>query len=137
MATGFVQRFKGKIKAHLAYITLLNVTSWLTTPITTTLTAVGSNRATSLALTAQSNIITSAAASTGVTLPSVATVGIGGWVDIFNAGANAIQVYGAGSDTIDTVAGATGVVLTNAKRCRYFAEAAATWRSAQWGVISA
>jgi len=101
------------------------------------LTAVGNNRATSLALVSQLNFISSAAASTGVTLPSAATVGIGGHVDIFHAGANAITVYGAGSDTIDGAAAATGVALTNAKRCRYYVSAAATWISAQFGVVSA
>ena len=101
------------------------------------LTAVGTNRATSLALVAQVNNITSAAASTGVTLPTVASVGIGAVVIIFNGGASAITVYGAGSDTIDAVAATTGVPLTNAKRCAYYAVAAATWVSAQLGVVSA
>lgn len=101
------------------------------------LTAVGNNRATSLALVAQVNNITTATASTGVTLPAVATVGIGAMVVIFNGGASAIQVYGAGSDTIDAAAATTGVALTNAKRCAYYAVAAATWVSAQLGVVSA
>ncbi len=102
------------------------------------LTAAGTNRATALALTAGVNNVTTAAASTGVTLPAISTYGIGGNpIVIFNAGANAIQVYGAGSDTIDTIAGSTGVVLTNAKRSAYYAVAAATWVSAQLGVVSA
>lgn len=101
------------------------------------LTAVGTNQATSLALTSLLNVITSAALGTGVTLPSAASVGIGNSVIIFNDGASAIQVYGAGSDTIDTIAAATGVVLTNAKRCQYYVTAAATWESAQLGVVSA
>jgi hypothetical protein len=101
------------------------------------LTAAGTDRATSLALTKGINNITTAAASTGVTLPSAATVGIGSVVYVFNAGANAMQVYGAGSDTIDGVAAATGVPLTNAKRSVYIVVAAATWISAQLGVVSA
>jgi hypothetical protein len=101
------------------------------------LTAVGTNRATALALTASINNVTTAGSGTGVTLPSVATVGVGGSVIVFNAGANAIKVYGAGSDTIDGTPGATGVTLTNAKRCVYIAVAAATWISAQMGVVSA
>lgn len=120
--------------------TLTNKT--LTAPITsglrqtpaTTLTAVGNDRATSLALTADINNITSAAASTGVTLPAAT---VGAVVTVFNGGANAIQVYGAGSDTIDGAAAATGVPLTNAKRAQYFCVAAATWVSAQLGVVSA
>lgn len=99
----------------------------------TTLTAVGSNRATSLALTNTINNITSAAASTGVTLPAAVS---GNIVVVNNLGANAIQVYGAGSDTIDGVAAATGVPLTNTKRSLYVCVAAATWISLM-GVASA
>lgn len=101
------------------------------------LTAVGTNRATALVLTSLLNVITAAAGGTGVLLPSAASVGLGNSVLIFNDGASAIQVYGAGSDTIDTIAGATGVVLTNAKRCQYWVTAALTWESAQLGVVSA
>lgn len=107
------------------------------TTVGNALTAVGTNRATALALTATVNNITTATASTGVTLPSAATVGIGARLTIFNAGASPIQVYGAGSDTIDTVAGVTGVPLTNAKRAVFYVVAAATWISAQLGVVSA
>jgi hypothetical protein len=101
------------------------------------LTAVGTNRATALVLSHQINDITTAASSTGAVLPSVASVGIGTIIIVFNAGANAITMFASGSDTIDTVAGATGVTLTNAKRCMYIAVAAATWISAQLGVVSA
>jgi len=101
------------------------------------LTAAGTNRANSLALTNAINNITTAAASTGVTLPASASVGIGGTVIVFNAGANAAQVYGAGSDTIDGVAGATGVPLTNAKRAIFICVAANAFISAQLGVVSA
>lgn len=103
----------------------------------TGLTAVGTNRATSLALTKAVNVISTAAASTGVTLPSAATVGIGGKVVVFNNGANPIKVYGDGSDTIDGTAGATGVTLTNALRCEFYVTAALTYISAQLGAVSA
>lgn len=110
------------------------VTSALRVTPATTLTAVGSSRVDALALTADVNNITSAAASTGVILPAAT---VGRIVVIFNGGASAITVYGAGSDTIDGAAAATGVTLTNAKRCIYFCMAAATWISAQMGVVSA
>lgn len=115
----------------------IRTSSYFVGSVGNALTAVGTNRATALALTKQKNNVGTAASGTGVVLPSAATVGVGGWVDIFSGGANAIQVYGAGSDTIDTVAGSTGVPLTNTKRCRYSVDAAATWTSAQWGVVSA
>lgn len=113
------------------------ISGYVANSVGNALTAVGTNRATSLALTKQVNNVTSAAGGTGVTLPSVTAAGIGSEITIFNAGANLIQVYGAGSDTIDGVAAATGVPLTNTKRCLYRAVAAATWVSAQLGVISA
>lgn len=122
---------KGKLSAALGLFTFPNLST------AAALVAVGTNRATALALTACQNFIATAAASTGVVLPAASLVGVGGWVDIYNGGANPIQVYGAGSDTIDTVAGATGVPLANAKRCRYTVTAALTWVSAQLGVVSA
>lgn len=101
------------------------------------LTALGTNQATALPIAKTVNVISTAAASTGVVLPSAASIGIGGYVVIFNDGASPIKVYGNGSDTIDGVAGATGKTLTNALRCEYFVTAAATWKSAQLGVMSA
>jgi hypothetical protein len=126
VVTGALTSSAGNVSALYADVSMGNA-----------LTAAGTDRATSLVLTKAINNITTAAASTGATLPSVATVGIGGFVIVFNAGANACQIYGAGSDTIDGVAAATGVPLTNAKRCVYIAVAAATWISAQLGVVSA
>lgn len=98
------------------------------------LTAAGTTRADALQLAKEINNITTAAASTGVILP-VGVVGMR--ITVFNAGANAIKVYASASETIDGTAGATGVALTNAKRCDYFFVAANTWISAQLGVVSA
>ncbi len=109
-------------------------TSGLTVSVGNALTAAGTTVTDALALTADVNNITTATASTGVKLP-LGTVGR--LVVIFNGGASAIKVYGSGSDTIDTQAAATGVTLTNAKRCAYYCVAAATWISAQLGVVSA
>lgn len=101
------------------------------------LTAVGTNRSTALPLTDDINNVTAAATGTGVQLP-VGEVGME--IDVYIAAGvagAAVQVYAAGSETIDTVAGATGVPLTKAKRCRYTFVAANTWLSAQHGVVSA
>ena len=53
---------------------------------------------------------------------------------VINDGAHAMQVYGNGSDTIDGVAGATGVPLTNAKRAIFFCLTAGAWQSISSGV---
>lgn len=100
------------------------------------LTAAGTTRTDAFQLAAQLNNVTTAAASTGVILPASATIGIGSIIYLFNAGANAIKVYAAGSDTIDTIAGVTGVSLTNANRCMYMLVAANTFISAKMGVVS-
>lgn len=98
------------------------------------LTAAGTSRADALQLAKQVNNLTTVAASTGVVLP-VGVVGMR--ITIFNGGASAVQVYASASETIDGVAGATGVPLTNAKRADFFFVAANTWISAQLGVVSA
>lgn len=103
----------------------------------TGLTAVGTNRATALQLSKELNNVTTAASGTGVILPDIGTAGVGAIVRIFNNGANPIKVYGVGSQTIDGTAGATGVTLTNALRCQYYAFSATVWLSAQMGVASA
>jgi hypothetical protein len=95
------------------------------------LAAIGTNRGNSLALTKQLNIVaTAASTAVGVTLPAASAVGVGGFVDVYNDGpSNSFHVYAAGSDTIDTIAGATGVVLTNGFGCRYFVTASGTYAS--------
>ncbi len=98
--------------------------------------ATGTNRATAASLPSTLNIITGADSGTGVYLPAISGFA-GESVIVFNDGASLAQVYALGSDTIDGVAGATGVPLTNAKRCQYFKVGATAWKSAQLGVVSA
>ena len=116
-------------------VTLLNSTSaYALSSVDNALTAVGASRADALQLAKQVNRVTTAASGTGVILP----VGVIGMViTVYNDGANAINVYASASETVDTVAGVTGVTLTNALRCQYTFVAANTWISAQLGVISA
>ena len=85
------------------------------------LTAAGTTQATALQLAAELNRVTTVAAGAGVILPSTAKTpasgpnagvlnpGVGLTVMIINHGANPLQVYGAGTDTINDVATATGV----------------------------
>lgn len=57
-------------------------------------------------------------------------------VVVINDGAAAAQLFGKGTDTIDGVVTATGVPLTNAKRCIYYCLTAGAWQSLM-GVKSA
>lgn len=88
------------------------------------LTAVGTNRATSLALTATVNRVATAAAGTGVTLPAAAPAER---ITIIHTGANPIQVYGAGSDTVNAVAAATGITLMPNSVTMFSCTAAGAW----------
>ncbi len=98
----------------------------------TTLTAVGTTRTDALQLTKDINNITTALSGTGVILSAT-----GNEQMVFNNGANPIQVYGAGSDTIDGFAGTTGVTLTNGLRAVFIRVSANALISAQLGVASA
>lgn len=98
--------------------------------VSASVTAAGSSQADGTALTSETNVIaTNSATTKGVILPSAATVGIGGKCYLINATSNACHVYGAGSDTIDGTAGATGVTLTNAHRAVFIVSAAGAWVS--------
>lgn len=114
----------------------VDITTVATSTASNGLTAVGTTRATGLQLTSRINNITTAASGTGVVLP----LGIPGTrVTLFNNGAQTVQVYGSGSDTIDGVAAATGVPLTagaTAGRCEYVCVAAGVILSAKMGVVS-
>lgn len=101
------------------------------------LTAVGTNRATALALTKQANIVaTAASTAVGVVLPAASVVGVGGYVDVYNDGpSNSFHVYAAGSDTIDGTAGSTGVALTNAFMSRYVVSATGAFVSYRFPIV--
>ncbi len=122
------------VAGTLAVTGVVALTTYLKKDVGNALTAVGTTRTDALALTHSINNVTTATAGTGVTLPASA---VGMNITIYNNGASLIQVYGAGSDTIDGAAGTVGVPLTNAKRCRYECVAANTWLSYQLGVVSA
>jgi len=65
----------------------------------TNITAAGTTQGTATALTKSYNVVTTAAAGTGVLLPAS---GIGLEITIVNASTNSILVYAAGSDVIDS-----------------------------------
>lgn len=98
------------------------------------LVAAGTTRADALQLAAQSNRIGTAGAGTGVILPPAV---VGRHITVFNDGANAAQIYGNGTDTVDGHAAATGTPLTNTKRAIFFCFAAGAYESCQLGAVSA
>ena len=95
--------------------------------------ATGTTIADAYQLAAGISQVATAAANTGVKL---ANLNIGESQDVYNDGANPLVVYSANA-TIDGTAGATGVALANAKRCRYTRMTAANIESAQLGAVSA
>ena len=90
------------------------------------LTATGTTQATALQLTAEISRLSIVALGAGVILPAAAP---GLDVFIINNGANPVQVYGKGSDTIDSVAGATGVSQMSNSNVLYCSTAAGAWYS--------
>lgn len=101
--------------------------------IETGITATASgNQATAYQLTKSFNVLgTVATNADSVKLPTDRQAG--DEVIIVNDGAANAQVFGSGTDTIDGIATATGVVLTAAKRCSYYcastAAGVAAWLS--------
>jgi hypothetical protein len=104
-----------------------------------TITPAGSNQATGTPVATQTVILGAAPSTTGVVLPSAATV-IGIPLNFINMGTAAVHLYGngagAGADTIDTTAGTTGVTLTNAHRCIFTATAAGAFVSGPEGGVT-
>lgn len=91
-----------------------------------TLTATGSNQGNALALTNEINRFTTVGLGTGALLPPAAT---GLTIFVVNHGANPLQVYGAGNDTIDDVTNTVGVPQMPGSVTIYTAAAAGTWYS--------
>lgn len=98
----------------------------VTTPIVAT---PGGTQAAALALTAALNELTTVGtAADSVKLP-LAVAGLS--VQVFNTTATSAQVFGAGTDTINSVATATGVALAAGKNAIFFCTKTApggTWR---------
>ena len=105
-----------------------------TRTVTQGATATGTNQATAFVLTTIITNFTTAAASTGAVLPTATKVGRK-WI-VYNNGANPIQIYGNGTDTIDGVAGATGVTLTNARAASFTCVQTGKWLSNLLGATS-
>ncbi len=87
----------------------------------------GGGQGSATALTAGINrLSTVAAVADSVALPASAA---GLFVTVINDATNSAQVFGAGTDTINGVATATGVVLPGKSAATYFCPAAGIWFS--------
>jgi len=89
----------------------------------TALTAVGTNLATGLQLNADINVVSTAAASTGVVLPTAEN---GVTLVIANDGANTLAVYAKSGSTID---GSASTTIATTKRRVFYGTSATTWVS--------
>jgi len=77
--------------------------------VATALTATGTTLATALALQADTNVLGTAAASTGVSLPSAE---IGDSCEVYNGGANSVTVYpDATANQINALTAGAGFLL--------------------------
>jgi hypothetical protein len=139
--TGFVERIKGKAKAHILYLGSGGIVSSDTgaqvlggKPNDGVIAHAGGTRALAMALKYGWNrLATVASANDSVALPPAVA---GASVVVINDGVAAAKVYAGvtGTDTIDGVAAATGVPLTNAKRAIFYCLTAGAWQSLQGGV---
>lgn len=97
--------------------------------------AVGGGKTNALLLTSSINrVITVATGADSVKLPpSEAGLEV---VIINDASANALQVFGSDSDTIDAIATGTGVALSAAKRATFYCSVAGKWQSSMGAVAT-
>ena len=110
----------------------LRVSKYIRYGINSGLNATGTTRADALQLAAAVNNVSGGTG--GVILPAAASTTIGQWVRIYAA--PTIKVYANGSETIDGVAGTTGVTLTAARRCEFQQISATAWFSHLLGAVS-
>lgn len=100
-------------------------TPQLQTHANITALAGGALSASTPVLTLGANEVTTVASSgDSVVLPKAV---LGAVIFVANAGANSMQVFANGSDTINGTAGATGVAQANAKSALYVAADAGQW----------
>lgn len=140
---GVMQRFQSKIKAGLLLLGAGGIVDGASgaqlmggTPTDGLTAHAGGGQASAIQLAYGWNrLSTVATLNDSVALPPAV---VNARVLVVNDGAAAAKVFGKNglTDTIDGTAGATGVALTNAKRCEYFCLTAGKWVSLL-GAVSA
>lgn len=127
---------KGKSSKAIGSFSDLQTSGFTEGSVSAALTAhAGGGKAGALPLPSQFNYLGTVATAADSALMPAALAGRTCYV--FNGGAAAAQLFGQGTDTIDGVATATGVPLTNAKRALFVCFVTGAWVSAQLGVVSA
>lgn len=100
------------------------------TGIEDTLTAhAGGTQGAALALSATKSVHHITVCATNGDSVSLPVLAVGQIHTVINSGAATCQVYGAGTSTINDVATATGVTLTNGKAAQFIAVATGKWYS--------
>ena len=121
MASGFVQRFKGKVAGAVFYLSGLFYES----AQDAIAAHAGGGQANATPLTSEVNRVTTVAtAGDSIALPSALP---GLTIVVINHGAKAMQVFGAGTDTINDIATATGVSQMVNSEVIYSCTAAGKW----------
>lgn len=135
--TGALKTSGGLGVAKAAFIgTDLTIGGFTSDSVAATVTATpGGTQAAAFALTKTINIISVCAlANDSVRLPATP---LGKVVYVFNTGAAAARVFGAGTNTVDSVATATGVPLGIGARAIFVGATTSNWVSALLGAVSA
>lgn len=112
----------GGTTAAAGRFTTVTLTGHLIRSLATALTAAGTTQAAALALTASINVVTTAAAGSGVRLPAP---GIGGEIVVRNQGANAVNIYPPTNGIINALAANAAFSLAAGTAAR-FVQATAT-----------
>lgn len=103
-----------------------------------TITPAGSNAATATPIVSAVTQLGTAASTTGAafSISASSLVGVAGSLLLINSGTAAVHIYTSTGDTIDTIAGTTGVTLTNGHSCFFTPVAAGAWVSGPAGATS-
>lgn len=111
----------------------LNIPGALVT-VSATVSAAGSTQGTATALTSDVNVITTAAASTGVVLQTAAA---GKKVTVVNKGANALAVYPASGGAIDALASNAAISIPVGGWIEFNGSSATQWYSSANNIATA
>ena len=133
VATGTsFQGIIGNVTPAAGTFTTLTTTGNILKSVANTLTAVGTTQADALALTADFNVVTVGATTTGVKLPA-AVAGMD--ITVRNSVGNTIHIYSAAAETLNGTAGSTGLNLDASLGTRCVAMSTSAWICNKIGAI--